>query len=376
MLLTFFNNYLHLIYQWFAKIGNFISIPKLIPKLKLLKFIRRRMNFSLWVFLLVGTMFTVVALIPSHYRIVLPKTAETNLSLALLSQGQQRKDVPSASFVQNNSLLDISAPSIVSSYVLGTEAGDNFSQRQEIQEYQVQKGDTIASIAQKFNISVNTILWANKLSNRSIIHPGQKLIILPVSGVMHLVKKGETVSEIAHYYRAKEQDILSFNNLANDGKIFIGEILVIPGGKMPARAYYFYREPTQHYNTSIPLPKSYFICPIAPPCHLTQGLHWYNAVDLSHGRCGEPIYAAAGGVIQIVGYTRIYGNYVQILHPNGVATRYAHLSKAIVKPGQKVFQGQIIGYMGHTGHTIPAGPRGCHLHWEVRGAKNPLAKYY
>jgi murein DD-endopeptidase MepM/ murein hydrolase activator NlpD len=58
----------------------------------------------------------------------------------------------------------------------------------------------------------------------------------------------------------------------------------------------------------------------------------------------------------------------------GISTFYGHLSAINVKVGQDVSQGQIIGYVGHTGYTIPAGPAGCHVHFEVRGARNPFAK--
>ena len=85
------------------------------------------------------------------------------------------------------------------------------------------------------------------------------------------------------------------------------------------------------------------------------------------------MYAAAGGIVQRAEYNNGgYGNYVRVLHPNGVVTLYSHLSGQTVTPGERVLQGQIVGYIGHSGRTIPAGPAGCHLHFEVRGASNPF----
>ena len=239
-------------------------------------------------------------------------------------------------------------------------------ERNGIVEYEVQAGDTVSSIAQKFNLSITTILWANDLSRRSVLRPGQKLIILPVDGVVHHVRKGDTLSGLAKLYKVKVDDILSYNDIEKDGKIYIGDVLIIPHVKKPVIRF--------ASRVVKPLPDSYFICPITPPCRITQGLHWYNAIDFSHGRCGDPILAAASGVIQKTGYNKIAGNYVRILHPNGVVTFYGHMSKIIVSPGQSVSQGQVIGYMGHTGYTIPRGARGCHLHFEVRGARNPFAR--
>ena len=117
---------------------------------------------------------------------------------------------------------------------------------------------------------------------------------------------------------------------------------------------------------------SYFIIP-------TTGWNWgilhsYNAVDIANN-CGTPIYAAASGlIIESVakGWNEGYGHYVKIEHLNNTETVYAHLNENIAPGGKYVTQGELIGYMGNTGNTH--GPTGCHLHFEVHGAKNPLAK--
>ncbi|MCX7779180.1 MAG: LysM peptidoglycan-binding domain-containing protein [Patescibacteria group bacterium] len=104
--------------------------------------------------------------------------------------------------------------------------------RTEIEKYIVQPGDTISSIAEDFEVSVNTILWENKLTPRSIIRPGQILKILPISGVSHQVKRGETIEKIARYYKANQEDIISFNDL-EEKPLVAGEIIIIPEGKIP-----------------------------------------------------------------------------------------------------------------------------------------------
>jgi len=115
---------------------------------------------------------------------------------------------------------------------------------------------------------------------------------------------------------------------------------------------------------------------------VTQGLHWYNAIDFSHGQCGEPVYAAASGRVQKVKLTTSTsrwafggaGNHITVLHPNGVVTFYGHLLSAIVTPGDEVSKGQIIGYMGGGKGMAGAGlSTGCHVHFGVVGAKNPFA---
>ncbi|MDD2913493.1 MAG: LysM peptidoglycan-binding domain-containing M23 family metallopeptidase [Candidatus Paceibacterota bacterium] len=264
------------------------------------------------------------------------------------------------SFIEDSSIAAASSPLIyLTNSSFGTLA--SFEERgKEIIEYEIKEEETISSIAEKFDISVNTILWANNLNSKSVLKTGQKLAIPPVSGVVHEVKRGDTVSEIAKKYKAKAEDIVSFNELPDEGSIYIGDIIVVPNGEMPV------------IRPASPVQPSFsgFIVPVKG--YITQGLHWYNAVDIANS-CGTPVYASAAGTIQITGYHNIGGRYIRILHPNGMVTYYGHLSKISVSVNQKVSQGALIGYMGNTGYTI--GATGCHLHFEVRGGTNPLAKY-
>jgi len=299
-------------------------------------------------------------------HVFLTKEIKTQDSSSMLEQGEERKEYPDMFSIQDNSLLALSPSVAVNFQVLGAIGSHSVVSHDEtgIEEYIVQQGDTVSSIAERFNITTNTILWANDLTSKSIISLGKNLIILPTTGAMHIVGKGDTVSEVAEDYKVKKDEIIAFNGLADD-KIFIGDILIIPEGIRPAKKKTY---PT--YTTS--LANSYFICPVPSPWVITQGLHWYNAIDFATGKCGSPVYAAAGGEIQRAGWDNRAGNYVRIIHPNGVVTFYGHLSKIAVSPGQKVSQGKVIGYIGYTGHTIPAGPGGCHLHFDVRGARNPF----
>ena len=103
-------------------------------------------------------------------------------------------------------------------------------------------------------------------------------------------------------------------------------------------------------------------------------LHNYNAVDIANA-CGTPIYAAAEGLVikeRSSGWNEGYGKYIVIEHPNSTKTKYAHNQKNVVSIGDYVLKGDQIAVIGNTGFTH--GPTGCHLHFEVRGAKNPFAK--
>ncbi len=280
--------------------------------------------------------------------------------------------------VGNTSLKSATPPTNFSPQVLGALVGgyEVEDTKKIITEYIVEEGDSLWSIAEEFNISLNTLLWANNLTKNSLIKAGQKLIILPVSGVLHHVKDKDTISAIAEKYKAKTEEIVAFNNLSSGGDIYLGDILIIPNGVMPAA-------PSQYAPQSVPLADSYFICPISSPCRMTQRLHWYNAIDFSHGKCGEPIFAAAAGQIlkvQLTNSTSRWafsgaGNNLSILHPNGVVTTYGHIAVSLVNPGDQVSQGQIIALMGGQPGTPGAGmSTGCHVHFGVSGARNPFAQ--
>jgi murein DD-endopeptidase MepM/ murein hydrolase activator NlpD len=92
---------------------------------------------------------------------------------------------------------------------------------------------------------------------------------------------------------------------------------------------------------------------------LEDGLDYHPGVDISVPY-GTPIQAPAEGLVVFCGWEQGYGNTVEISHGGGLVTRYAHMSKILVKPGQIVKRWQKVGLVGTTGRTT-----GAHLHYEV-----------
>lgn len=232
-----------------------------------------------------------------------------------------------------------------------------------LKKYKVQSGDTLSSLAVQFNIDIETIRSANP-GIRSAISPGQNLIILPVKGIAYEVKSGDSLELISALYEVNIDAIKKYN--PEFGKLFAsaGQTVILPYAKNKA----------SYLNSSKGLPdlKTYFVLP-------ARGWNWgelheYNAVDIADS-CGKPIYASAEGVVVEESsngfWNSGYGNYVLIEHPNGVKTRYAHTSKNLVRVGDYVSQSSDIALIGNTGNSH--GPSGCHLHFEVYGAKNPFA---
>jgi len=96
--------------------------------------------------------------------------------------------------------------------------------RTKVIEYIVEEGDTISGIAEKFQISVASILWSNDLTYYSVIRPGKTLKILPTTGLLHTIKSGDTVSSLAKKYKSDENKILEANKLTSASQILLAKI--------------------------------------------------------------------------------------------------------------------------------------------------------
>ena len=255
--------------------------------------------------------------------------------------------------------------------VASSNSFDNtISQNGQISVYVVRPGDSLSQIAEMFGVTVNTIRWTNDIGRNGNIQIGQTLVILPVSGVRYTVKDGDTISSIAKKYDGDQAEILEYNDLEAD-TLSVGDEIIIPHGilsEAPVATKVTYSAPQ---GTNGPAYVGYYMRPVNGGIK-TQGLHGYNAIDIG-ASYGTPILASAAGEVIVSKYLDGnpwfggYGNYIVVKHPNGTQTVYAHLSQTLVQRGWNVQQGQVIGYMGSTGRST-----GNHLHFEIRGAQNPF----
>lgn len=235
----------------------------------------------------------------------------------------------------------------------------------EISVYVVREGDALSQIAEMFDVTTNTILWANDIKSADLIQPGDSLVILPITGVRHIVKSGDTLGKIAEKYSGEVEDIMAYNGFTSR-ELTVGQTVVIPGGEVaaPARTYTT-RRVAQSGGGSSSLG---FAHPL-PNGTRTQGIHGYNGVDFG-APVGTSIRAAADGTVILArnsGWNGGYGTYVVVKHDNGTQTLYAHNNVNYVVAGQRVARGEAIAAVGSTGRST-----GPHLHFEVRGAHNPF----
>ncbi len=245
--------------------------------------------------------------------------------------------------------------------------------RTDIVMYEVQPGDTVFGIAEKFNIRPETIMWSNPEleQNPDLLRIGDKLVILPVDGVYHKIKKGDTIAKIAKKYKVKPDDIINFewNKLDGDNiTLTPGEYLIVPGGEKPyiPRTVSVYRGPIPKNASK---GSGAFVWPASG--YVTQGYwHSHRAIDIG-AWLGSPVVASDSGYVVFAGWDPTgYGNLIILDHGNGYRTYYAHLSAIFVRVGDSVAQGTRIGSVGSTGRST-----GPHLHFEIRYhnvQRNPL----
>ncbi|MBI4079995.1 M23 family metallopeptidase [Candidatus Kaiserbacteria bacterium] len=251
----------------------------------------------------------------------------------------------------------------------GTIADIEKPKNSTISIYVVRPGDTLGGIAKMYDVSVNTILWANDLPRGAKLQVGQRLTILPVTGIKYTVKKGDTLASIAKRYGGDAEEIASYNGL--EGALVAGTPIIIPDGEVPVPVQSTPKRSSPTYATSAGTPTQvgYYLRPISGGIR-SQGIHGYNGVDLA-APIGTPILASAEGDVIVAkgsGWNGGYGQYVVIQHDNGSQTLYSHNSSVIVSVGQHVQQGQVIAYVGRTGKAT-----GAHVHFEIRGGiRNPF----
>lgn len=256
--------------------------------------------------------------------------------------------------------------------------------RLEVITYQVQEGDSLFGIADKFSLKPETILWGNfdvLQDDPHRLKPGQELNISPVDGTLYEWHEGDGLSGVARFFGVEPSEIIQWptNHIDPDmdpenPDIEAGMLLIIPGGH---RSLVSWSAPRiSRSNPAVAkvlgpgacgsiydgvVGSGIFIYPT--PLHYVSGFDYssiHPAIDLA-GSTGHAIFASDSGVVVYAGWNDWGYGYVIVLdHGNGWQTLYAHLSAINVVCGQSVYQGDVIGAMGSTGNSS-----GSHLHFEI-----------
>jgi LysM repeat protein len=264
--------------------------------------------------------------------------------------------------------------------------------RTDVIDYTVTTGDSVFGIAESFSLHPETILWANyDLLNDSpdMLSPGMQLNVPPVNGVYYQWQSGDTLDSVAAKFEANVDDILGWegNNFdLTNPQVEPGSWIMIPNGH---REFKQWLVPTIARTNSGVLKSvlgpgacegdysgaygsGSFAWPTAS--HVLSGNDYWSGhlgIDIA-GYLGDGIFAADAGVVVFAGWANGgYGYMVMIDHGNGYQTLYAHMSVVAATCGQSVYSGTYIGAIGSTGNST-----GPHLHFEVRYMGGFISPWY
>lgn len=294
----------------------------------------------------------------------------------------------------------------------------------KIEEYTVQKGDTLTEIAQKNRMGLSILLVNNPGITAKNLKVGQKIKVFRGNGIFYTIKKGDTIGEIANYFGTEVEEIKNINDLKTT-KLQIGEVIYI---KSPNLTKYLDNQKkielakkeaerkekekleaekrekerkerekkeaeqkkkennkkntttnkkpstsstisSSENDTSQSSSKAGFICPVRyAGINSPYGNRFHPVLKRYIYHTGVdlkasfvPLYATASGTVSYAGTMSGYGKIIIIKHSDGYESRYAHLDKIGVKVGQNVRQGELIGKTGKSGRVT-----GPHLHFEIR----------
>lgn len=220
----------------------------------------------------------------------------------------------------------------------------------QIKEYKVVKGDTLLGISKKLGTSISTLVSLNCLSSQSLT-VGKRLLYAEEDVVKYRKAGSFSVFDVARKYNVHPFEVF----IANGYKMHFKNECLVPGVELS------WREITDMLGIGFLKPLlGRFTSGYGYRIHPVLGIRkFHSGLDIS-APYGSPVRSAMYGIVEKTGYDEGYGYFIVIKHSSSTKTLYGHLSEILVKEGQRVSRGQIIGRVGDTGMTT-----GPHLHFEV-----------
>jgi murein DD-endopeptidase MepM/ murein hydrolase activator NlpD len=243
----------------------------------------------------------------------------------------------------------------------------------KITNYVVKDGDTLWSIANAFDLDINSLFGCNKLSDSNILKVGTTIRVPNQDGIMLVVKSGQTLDGLAKEYGVFMEAILSANEMSPGDVLVAGREIFLPGAKVSAFV--------ESNGARVAVARSSvsasqgFGWPVVGKISssfgwrkdpVRGGRDFHTGLDIRAPR-GRQIVASQGGKVVHSGWMGGYGKTIVISHSGGVTTLYAHCSSLLVKAGANVKRGQKIALIGSTGRST-----GNHVHFEVRKSGTPM----
>ncbi|MDR1885865.1 MAG: LysM peptidoglycan-binding domain-containing M23 family metallopeptidase [Synergistaceae bacterium] len=242
-------------------------------------------------------------------------------------------------------------------------------------EYTIKNGDTLWSVANTFDLDVNSLFGCNKLSDADILKVGAVIRVPNQDGIFVTVKSGQTVESLAKEYGIFVEAILSANEMTKEGALAKGGEIFLPGAKVSVFVETAgSRSAVRNVKDKVTARRGFgwpVVGKISSPYGWRRdpvrgGRDFHTGLDIRAPR-GRPIVASAAGKVVHSGWMGGYGRTIVISHPGGMTTLYGHTSKLLVNVGANVKRGQRIALVGSTGRST-----GNHVHFEIRQNGSPM----
>lgn len=221
--------------------------------------------------------------------------------------------------------------------------------------YKVKKNDSIIRIAARCSIPYDGIITVNRIISLKDDLTGS-YILLPTVPALYLPEEAQNPIEKL-ILAAIEKEVLPTIEIyitSNNNK---RKVFCIPNGMFDGTTRAYLLHPLYRFPLESGILTSSFG---KRPSPFTGKPSYHPGIDLA-APTGSPVFACTSGVIKEISYSRIYGNYIILLHQDGKESLYGHLSKVLINLHDKIKSGKIIGEVGSTG--LSTGP---HLHFEIR----------
>ncbi len=233
-------------------------------------------------------------------------------------------------------------------------------------QHTIAPGETLADIAQRYNLVPVTLMGMNPALRRGEVPVGTRIVVPPYNGIRVAVPAGQRLKDVAATYKVRPDVLYEVNGCQSTPKV-----VFVPGVNWSPIATPGQSSKTRDRQSLQNTPERFRQYPLPTPVPIALGYGWgvepttgkvafHSGVDLGAPK-GTPVFAAASGTIAFAGKQGSYGNLVVVNHSEGRQTRYAQLDSISVSVGQAVKQSSTLGRVGATGQASRP-----HLHFEIR----------
>ncbi|MBO7097725.1 MAG: LysM peptidoglycan-binding domain-containing protein [Alphaproteobacteria bacterium] len=245
---------------------------------------------------------------------------------------------------------------------------------------QVKKGDTLYSIAKRYDMSITELIELNGIDSPNQLYVGQ--VLKTTSSKYYVVKRGDTLASIARKYHTNYKTLAQKNNIKEPYHLKVGQKIAVGNSAVNTsskaktatsdKTQTVKKNTTASSNAYVSTKRNAkFVWPVSGKVissfgTVGKGLK-NDGINIS-APVGTAVKAGDKGTVAYVGNgLKGYGNLILLKHPDGYITAYAHTDQMLVKKGQTVSRGEKIATVGKTG-----GVSAPQLHFEVRAGKKAV----